>query len=406
MNSVGGRARRYAPLCVALIILFLCWGSAEYNAQWLAREYRGVSVRMQDDGIDGDTLKSALAKATHQPARVTAWNRSSDKLTLANAALNTTAPVRRLAVLGDMAEVCPVRVLYGALPVTDDKLGCAIDEASAQRLFRNADVVGAALKVDNTDYIVRAVVSSLEPVLMVRDADARYQNIELEYDDFESCKANAQELMRGLSEEYVLVESGFWGRLAANAAVLPSIVAFVAVLLLPLCAAWRRRGIPLQLVLLLAGAIGLFAALKWLFGLAVYFPERCLPTRWSDFDFWQRLAEDARVYFQSLSFLTPAPKELEWSAAARSLVACSFVACVAMAWVLYLLRKESGFMLVRLILTVLCCVLATGILHLTDVAFKPSGGYLLAVPVWWAAVNCKSAMRGMAKETTVCEKMY
>ena len=386
--------QRYLVLSLTLLVLFLCWGLALNRAQWLEHEYQGVSVRILGTGISEQALNEAISDDnTHNaPLRLSAWNRSAHKITLANESIGGAAKARRIAVLGHMADVCPMKVLYGALPSSADESGCVIDAETALALYRNIDVVGARLKLDTKSYIVRAVVSSLEPMILLRETGALYNNLELQYSDTENGGAYAAEFLYryGLADEYEVVENGFFSKLAAELSLLPGRIIFVAVLILPLWGAWKRRNIPLQLITLLGLAAIAFVLLKWLLDLTTYWPDRFLPTRWSDFEFWPKLAHELRTYFSDLRFLPPMSKELQWSSAIGSLMLYTGIASAATVRFLLSFRGENDFDARGLICITLCCVSSAGLLHMAGTKFIPSNGFLFAAPVWWLAVNCKN----------------
>lgn len=374
-------------LCALMLLVLLCWGLALHQAQWLQTEYTGVSVRMQSGGLQKDAL-AKLAQNDDTLLRLSAW--SSSEGVIQNEGLATTANAKVIAVYGSMADVCPMQVLYGTLPVAADESGCVIDESTAQALYRQVDAVGAALTAQGKRLIVRAVVRAREPMLLLRQEDAVYQNLEFVFADVQRAGEVAKSLLygSGVEQGYTLVESGFYATLAEPFAALPAFLVAGAIVLYVLLQAFKRRGIPLQLVLLLMLLAALPPALNGLLDLRGVWPSRFLPTQWADLDFWPELIREQTAYFNELAFLTPVPKEMQWRAASQSLLFCTTAAVGGMLCLLCRAQEPPRVLdTTPLWLAVGCMVVSTGILHLLGATFTPTGGYLYALPVWWLFRN-------------------
>lgn len=379
--------RRHLRLCAVLMILLLSWGYALHLSGWLQTEYQGLSVRMH-----GSTTKEALFHAVSKNAdesilRVSAWTRNEVLGTINNQELETSARVRRIAVYGDMRDVCPMELLYGGIPAMVDEAGCVIDADTAWSLFHHKDVTGADVQIGGKTYIVRGIVRAKEAMILFRDEKAEYENLEIACSNTEEAGILVATFLYryGLAAEYTIVENGFYGKLTVGLSGLPGWIIGAASLLALLKQAWKRRSVPLQLILLCFAMAGTFCLLKWLLEFHLYWPGRFLPTRWSDFTFWPELAKAQTEYFESLSFLQPVPKDMQWFSAVRRLFVSLTVSC---ATAVYLLR--TGKMRVgehydcgSILCILLCTGLSVGILYLLETPFVPSRTYLFAAPIWW-----------------------
>lgn len=337
--------KRRICLSIVLLIFLLFWGLALSRALFLTQEYRGVSVRIQGADVSRESLERAYGESTESaPRYISAWSRSADKITLTNENIGTSVAVSKISVYGSMMDVFPMKVLSGALPVSIDESGCVIDDETALHLFRNIDVVGARIPYGEKSYLVRGVITSLEPVILIREADALYDNLELHYEDIESGGVYAKDFIYryGWAQEYVIVENGFLASVAAGLGFLPAWIAMIGTFGALIWEAKKHRYIPLQLGVLFVLAAILPVLLDRLFGLAFYWPDRFLPTRWSDFQFWPRLSDELHSYFNSLLFLVPTSKDIQWFSAVRALLLSTGIASVAVVWLLVLLFKELG----------------------------------------------------------------
>ena len=379
--------RRYFGLCSVLMILLLSWGYALHLSGWLQAEYQGLSVRMH-----GRVTQEALFRAISENAdksilRVSAWTRN-ELATINNESLETAARVRRIAVYGDMHDVCPMELLYGGFPAMVDEAGCVIDVDTAWSLFHHKDVIGADVRIGGKPYIVRGIVRAKEAMILFRDEKAEYENLEIACSNMEEATSLVTTFLYryGLAAEYTVVENGFYGRLATGLSGLPGWIIGAAILFALLKRAWKRRSIPLQFILLCIALAGTFYLLKWLLEFHLYWPDRFLPTRWSDFTFWPELIKAQTDYFESLSFLQPVPKDMQWFSAVRRLFVSLTVSC---ATAVHLLRTgktrvgEQHFDYGSILCILLCAALSVAILYPLGIPFVPSKTYLFAAPIWW-----------------------
>ncbi len=354
---------------------------------WLQTEYQGLSVRMY-----GRTTQEALFRAVSENAdesilRVSAWTRNETLETINNEALETSAHVRRIAVYGDMRDVCPMELLYGGFPAMVDEAGCVIDVDTAWSLFRNKDVIGADVRIGDKSYIIRGVVRAKEGMILFRNEKAEYENLEIACSNVEEAGRLVTTFLYrySLAAEYTVVENGFYGKLAAGLSGLPGWTIGAAILLALLKQAWKRRSVPLQLILFCLALAGIFYLLKWLLAFHIYWPDRFLPTRWSDFTFWPELAKAQTDYFESLSFLQPVPKDMQWFSAVRRLFVSLAISCATAVYLLRTGKTRVGehYDYGSILCILLCTVLSVGILYLLETPFVPSRTYLFAAPIWW-----------------------
>lgn len=363
----------------------LCWGLALSRGQWAQAQYRGASARLHGGGVPHEVLGESLRQqASKVPLPIAAWSRGG-KTRLANETTGAGCQVRPIRVYGDMEAVCPMTPLSGSLPLPGDEAGCVLDAASAWALFGSLDVVGAAVPFGGKDYVLRAVVEAKEGMLLLRDKEAAYENLELAAGSPEEAGAALSDFIfrYGLSQDYTLVEGGFYAALLAGLLPLPGLI-LAAALLFPLARSlWRRRNLPLQALLLLCGLAAGSLALGWLLGLTPYWPARFLPTQWSDFGFWGALFQQAGQTQEALSYLTPVPKDMAlFGALKQGLLSLGAAALLAA----LLLRRPAGAAFTpRLwpdtLWLLLCAALPVLLLFAGGLAFLPTRGYLAALPL-------------------------
>lgn len=161
--------RRLVTALAALALLLLTAAGMK-NADALAANCRSVSLRYSQP-IAAETAEAAREK---QPD-LTFW--CEETATLTASWRQTEAAV--LYYWGDASLVWGADCLSGGMPAPLDAGGCAVSTALAWQLFGSEDAVGLTLSRENTEYTVRGVFESEEPVALLPKADAAFTAAEL-----------------------------------------------------------------------------------------------------------------------------------------------------------------------------------------------------------------------------------
>lgn len=312
--------RKKFKIMIMFILILISWGCSVYLERFAMQNYSGVSVRLEGEGVLQGELENAVKQEQSKEdsgdeasVQVTAWSRGS-RITIKNTNLNTSAQTRVIQVYGSMAKVCPMKLLYGNFCYEEDMQGCVIDEKTAYDLFRNKNVVGNSITYNSKQYIIRGVVKSKEQMVLILDnkKNTSFSNLELLFSDMENQEESAKNFITNyqLSSGYMtIVEGNFYAKLLHNTVLLPAIVIWGYFLILAGSQAFKRRTIPLQCIFYLS--LFLFISIL-LFNnkqLQFYYPDRLIPTRWSDFNFWGRVFTEWKNKLYDFSYLLPLPKD-------------------------------------------------------------------------------------------------
>lgn len=316
------------------IIAILCWGYALRMADNLKRQYTGTSVRLIGTFVTQKTLEKALGQTNGQELSCTAaWTRSADEQPV-RSELGGKTQLRVVCVYGDMRQTAPMKLLSGAFPVEDDTEGCLLDAASAWALFHSTDATGAAVKLDGREYIVRGIADMYEPAMMIRSDQAGYENLEFAVRSADEAKQSVETFLYrcGNTNDYVVVQSGLAVRVVRGAAWLPLWIAAACAAIALLKRGWRARVRPARSVLYLTAGVALGALLCWGAVSTIYWPQSFLPTKWSDFAFWGKLADTWRTDAKAFALMTQLPKEIELFSALRRCAVALIVSILSGGW--------------------------------------------------------------------------
>ena len=237
---------------------------------------------------------------------------------------STSAAV--LELFGDGGEVWPAAFRYGNYPARGDETGCAVDEAAADALWGSARVVGQAVLWKGKTYYVRGVMKGSGGLLL--------------------------------------------GQGGEDAEPWPN-------LLLRLFQRGRAlTAAPLLLVCYLPPALLGAGTVLWCAGAPWSVPERFIPTRWSDFEFWVRLFSGGMEKLRGYLTLAAVQRDLRYGALAAG---CALLSLTALALAV-LAAERAGVRTERVLAVRACAVwaLTFGI----ALVFAPFGGVKVERPLW------------------------
>lgn len=211
---------------------------------------------------------------------------------------------------GNLEKTLPGRLMTGTYPGKDDTSGCAISRKGAIELFGNEKVIGKEITVEGKKYIIRGVIDWNEKYLWIQNPDAQgFQNIELVYKEENPQVSDARQWVSqvgGGSISAVLAGSSYraFGRLILS---LPLWVLWI-VLIRNLFRLTRKiqRGYlnkTVYFIVLAVCILGTAAGIKY----SISFGADYIPSRWSDFAFFQGKWESVKAAAKEIQSLRPLP---------------------------------------------------------------------------------------------------
>lgn len=347
-----GTRRVFVRAMLTGILAAACWGYALLTAGGLATREYGISVRLTEAAVTNKMLEQE-ADRTRKGAPVcsAAWTRGGACQT-AGSELGETTKVRVVAAYGDIRRALPVWRVKGALLAEDDADGCLIDEKTAWELFHSTDALGAEVSVEGKRYTVRGIVKTYEQTLIIRNADAKYENLEFSVSDPAAAKQSVETVFyrMGVTEDRVILQGGLLAGVALGLTWLPAWVGCAMAAVAFLRRGWRvRRNVRSGLLHALAGVVLAGVCIVGLMKTA-YWPQSFLPTKWSDFSFWGKLFDGWKTQWKAVSLMTPLPGDIVLLAALRrcaimlllSLSAAGWSASEYRRWRIYHARRKTA----------------------------------------------------------------
>lgn len=310
-----------------IILLFvLLWLTVANvrEAAYIKNRYTSVSIRYKDDGIKLSDLRTALEKEQLKGGcipEITAW-KWVNEAEVSNDLLKRSQRIAEIIADGNMEATAPMSLSGGNYAAEGDIHGCVLDSETAYSLFGTEKALGNTISVNQTDYIIRGVVKTVFPIVLIQGSNESllYPNLELNYHG--SNKEMGEQLagnfifQNGLPTDYVIFDSYFYGKLLSCALCLPIWIFYFTVVLSAMIFYLRQRKRLTNLSFVLYGLAGLVMAFGYgvflyrITGMPVYLPEKIIPAKWSDFENFEIFFSNVRAQLRQLGYLPPNSRDV------------------------------------------------------------------------------------------------
>lgn len=315
---------KYRVLLVLLIAITVWFTASKIKeASFIKNEYSTVSVRYGTGGVNEQIISNALKNEKLQGnsdiPEVTAWFWIKEA-EIKNRNFNRTQKVSVVITSGNMALTTPMKLVRGNYVYRQDKVGCVIDTNTAYLLFGTEFAVGNTVTYDKKDYVIRGVVRADYPVFLIQGSGDKmeYSNLELGFMDKERGETLAEEFLlgNGPTGNYVIIDGYFYGRIIYSLISLPVWLFFFfgGYEIFKIFYSYMNKQKPGHFILyssiLLLILAGYGFILFRITGNPLYIPEKLIPTKWSDFDYWSKQYQLIQNQILKIRYLTPNPKDV------------------------------------------------------------------------------------------------
>ena len=214
--------------------------------------------------------------------------------------------------------------------------GCLVDAQTAYTLFGTTQVGGQVLWAAGKSYPVLGIVDAIRPTMLrMAEGEENLDRLVLAAFGEKGAAEAAQCLLRWNLQGEILNPVFLWSMVQNSLLLFPGILCAMACSRLAM--GWREMGdLFRQKQWLRLGGIVLAGVLLggsvWFLGSRVVIPASMIPTKWSDFSFWQNWWVEEREHIQAL-LLTPMDDgrlQMLWNMVKS--IAANAGACLAVLW--------------------------------------------------------------------------
>lgn len=309
---------------IFFLLLMVIFSTQQIQAAAVLRSsYQAVGVRLTKGEITKQQVEQALKREqdrnTDLLPDLALW-RQCEKAEIKNTSLGRSAKVMPMVVSGNMGLVVAYPLISGNFPYAEDSKGCVIDADSAYGLFGTECADGNMIVYQSKSYYIRGVVKATVPLFLIQETSEnnKYTNLELLYSDRERGEEFTQNFLvqNGLASDFVVIDAYFYSRMISAVLALPLWLLFLSgVLWLIRQFLDSRNSLSIPKNILYASLCGIlmlgFLQLLYQFaGAPFYLPGKLIPTKWSDFDHWERQYQIIKNQVGQFRYLSPNPKDV------------------------------------------------------------------------------------------------
>lgn len=320
---------------IKIIILVFFLVSIQKNVLFLNEHYKTVSIRLEKDPVTIEKIKKInqdLAEAENTTIHeLVLWN-TEKNIAIENPVLERECMVSKIGVYGSMQATIPMELVAGNYVYQQDKNGCVIDKNTAYRLFGTIDIIGNEIKIEKNFYLIRGVVDTKQMVFLFQNQDQKdlFYNMEIVFSKINweegLQKAKALLYQYNLGTNAVFLDAAIYANTIKHYEAIPYWILYLIMVILILshfkscikknatceCKADKKKYVRVWFLITICMMIliGYGILLLCYFENPCYLPQQWTPTKWSDFNFWVKTAQDIKENFMSIRYIMPNVKDV------------------------------------------------------------------------------------------------
>jgi len=289
---------------LAALCIFL-WCAGAFIAQQAQNSLGSVAARWPAGGVSPAQLAAQLdifrEDRTKDLPGLTLWQQHAAQTVTDGGEKSLRAPV--LELYGSAEDLRPDSYLSGSAPSIGSVKTCAVSEGAAFALWGGTNVTGMTLTWEEQEYAVQGVFRGEDSLVIVQaapDSRALFPNMQLRFTDGGGRQGAGREaatefLARTSFGSPQLLDMPLLGWAFGLLASLPALLIGLWLLARLAVHGLKLRKQPRKLMYFIAPAILIAAADIFLLSRMERVPAALIPSRWSDFGYWDTLIKSLGV---------------------------------------------------------------------------------------------------------------
>lgn len=198
--------------------------------------------------------------------------------------------IQAIKYIGDISILLDSDFLNGTVPI--DNYGCIIDQAIAESILGSEQVLGQKIEYNNNEYYISGIIKGTNKTAYFPiEEDTMLSNLLIDMSKEKTGIYGAELVLQQInfpnSESYDYGLLVWILKVVNRLPVFVLLVNFIAVCIF----LWRKISRISFLSIVTILCLSVFSLILAICGQFVFLPERLIPTKWSDFDFWSDKSE-------------------------------------------------------------------------------------------------------------------
>lgn len=286
---------------IALVLaMIICWLLSIGYTNKLASVKNTFKIYFdEEEYLPDDIYKMQQAEKDKDNSLVfTGWY-EKEKQSVKNSNFNRTIESNIIFICGNSPLIAEGPILF-----EDDTNGCLIDEETADKLFGSNDIIGNTIVYNDREFIIRGIHKSMADTIIMQSVNNSQDKVQGLLIDLSN---DGRENVQLISEKYGVKDYGLNNAVYYNLGKVCTSLLPVIILLIVIGSALKKAiEIKEKPVLFICSMLMLIAGITvffWITRYKISIPVDLLPSKWSDFDYWQKFYQECMDKIEYVVYL-------------------------------------------------------------------------------------------------------
>lgn len=269
--------------CISIAFIF--WFICISNISKVYKFNSSVDLKYNDKKISVQQIKKIKAQDLRDRGikNLTAYHQYNNEFIYNNSKYQLDV----INVYGNIENIFDAQILTGTLLSDNDIKSCIIDKQSAYSLFGTEDTLGLKLKWNNKDYTIQGVLDCKQKIMFVRAANQEqkeFSSIRINFENNDNTYEQAQNFILNYNLDNATINDIAPISIIVSQLISLPIILILVFIIFDLVKLYKNHNRLVAIIILFI----ITFLLIYIWDFKIEIPSIYIPTKWSDFQFWNR----------------------------------------------------------------------------------------------------------------------
>lgn len=268
-----------------IFIAFIFWFICISNISKVYKFNSSVDLKYNDKKISVQQIKKIKAQDLRDSGilNLTAYHQYNNEIIYNNNKYQLDV----VSIYGNIENIFDAQILTGTLLSDNDIKSCIIDKQSAYSLFGTEDTLGLKLKWNNKDYTIQGVLDCKQKIMFVRSANQEqkeFSSIRINFENNDNTYEQAQNFILNYNLDNATINDIAPISIIVSQLISVPIILILVFIIFDLVKLYKNHNRLVAIIILFI----ITFLLIYIWDFKIEIPSIYIPTKWSDFQFWNR----------------------------------------------------------------------------------------------------------------------
>ena len=291
---------RYLKHIVRIIIVFaliMCWGISLGYANNIGSKNKTLNFYFENENYNVDLIKDI--KKSQPELSVVGWIEETLQ-TAENPDLGKIASDLDILTIKGSSNL----LVKGSNLFVDDLDGCLIDSDTSYKLFGSSNCVGKEIIYNDRHLIVRGILKGSKANIMIQAIEGSSQVLNGLIIDGTGLTLNKIEDFKmkfGINE--MAINGNVYYIISKFISLIFPVITLVLILIKIIASLFKSKNKPVLVSIYILMAIASLFIFFKITNIKISIPLDMIPNKWSDFDFWSKMAKEYKEKFEYVLYM-------------------------------------------------------------------------------------------------------